>query len=210
MTDLIIVGASGFGRELLNMIEEINSIEPTWNVLGFIDDDLHALDGFDIKCKVLGTIKDWKPVGEELYALAIASPKIKERIVPQLKEKSVKFATIISPTAEFGKRTIIGEGVIVFAGARGSVDISIGNYVFFNSRVNVGHDAVIGDYSTIAPYVCISGKTEIGKCVNVGVQASTYPGVKIGDYATVGMGSAVISRVKPGTTVMGVPARAIF
>ena len=36
----------------------------------------------------------------------------------------------------------------------------------------------------------------MGKCVNVGALASTFPGVKIGDYATIGMNSAVIRRVK--------------
>ncbi len=41
----------------------------------------------------------------------------------------------------------------------------------------------------------------------IGTNASTYPRVKIGSYATVGMNSAVIRRVKPGTTVMGVPAK---
>lgn len=207
--DLIIVGASGFGRELLSVIEEINAAQPTWNVLGFIDDNLSALDGFDIEYKVLGTIKDWKPTEKEMYALAIASPKIKEKIVPQLKEKGAKFATILAPTAAIGKRSTIGEGVVMFKDAGISVDVTVGNFVFFNGRSSVGHDCVIGDYTTLSPYVCISGKTVIGKCVNIGTLASTHPGVIVGDYATIGMNSAAIRRVKPGTTVIGVPATKI-
>ncbi len=210
MKDIIIVGASGFGRELLSLIESINDIEPTWNVLGFIDDNPEALDGFDIEYTVLGSIRDWKPMGNELYALAIAAPKIKEKIVPQLKEKGAEFATIISPTASIGKRTIIGEGVVIAGEVVITVDVKIGDFVFLNGRDNIGHDVVIGDYCTLAPYVCISGKTVIGRCVNIGVLASTYPGVMIGDHATIGMNSAVIRRVKPGTTVMGVPAKTIY
>lgn len=210
MKDLIIVGASGFGRELLSVIESINAVEPTWNVLGFIDDNLSALDGFDIEYKVLGTIRDWKPIGDELYALAIASPKVKEKIVPQLKEKGAKFATIISATATVCERSVLGEGVVIFGDTGISVDVTIGNYVFFNSLGGIGHDTVIGDYCTFGPKVCISGHTKIGKCVNVGALASTYPGITVGDYATIGMNSAAIRRVKPGTTVMGVPAKAIY
>ena len=209
MKDLIIVGASGFGRELLSMVESINNIEPTWNVLGFIDDNSEALDGFDIEYRVLGSIKDWKPIGAEFYALAIASPKVKEKIVPQLKEKGAKFAKIISPTVSIGKRTTLGDGVVIFGEVGISVDVTIGDFVFINGRDNIGHDVVIGDYCTLAPYVCISGKTVIGKCVSIGVLASTYPGIKIEDYATIGMNSAVIRRVKQGTTVMGVPAKII-
>ena len=63
MQDIIIVGASGFGREILETIETINKQNPSWNVLGFIDDNLKALDGFDIPYKVLGTIRDWQPTG---------------------------------------------------------------------------------------------------------------------------------------------------
>lgn len=209
MTDLIIVGASGFGRELLATIESINEIEPTWNVLGFIDDDPDALDGYEIDYKVLGFITDWKPKGEELYALGIANPRTKEKIVPILKNRGARFATVIAPTATVERGTKLGEGVVAFGYTGISVNVRVGNFVFFNAMVGIGHDADIGDYCTFGPKACISGKTSIGKCVNVGALASTYPGVSVGDYATIGMNSAVIRRVKPNTTVIGVPAKII-
>ena len=209
MTDLIIVGASGFGRELLSIIESINAIKQRWRILGFIDDNLNALDGFPLEYKVLGTIKEWQPIGEEQYALAIAAPLIKEKIVPLLKERGARFATIIDSTVAIGERTTVGEGVVMFGEVGISVDVTIGDYVFFNARDTVGHDAVIGDYCTLAPNVCISGKTRMGKCVNVGVLASTYPGITVGDYAMIGMNSCAIRNVKPGTTVIGVPAKLI-
>lgn len=207
MQDVIIVGASGFGREVLALIETCNNAAPTWNVLGYIDDNLHALDGFDLPHKVLGTIQGWQPTGKEQYVLAIAAPRTKEIIVAKLKERGAVFATIIAPTASVGARTKIGEGVVMFGEVGISVDITIGDFVFFNALVGVGHDTVIGDFCTFGPKVCISGGTKIGKCVNVGALASTYPGIKVGDYATIGMNSAAIHRVKENTTVVGVPAR---
>ena len=209
MKDLIIVGASGFGRELLAVIEDINCIEPTWNVRGFIDDNPNALDGFDTGYKVLGPIAGWKPLGDEMYALAIASPTIKEKIVPKLKENGAKFATILSPSVLIGKRSTLGEGVVMAGGVWISVDVTIGDFVFFNAQAMVGHDAVIGDYTTVSARAHITGKVVVGRCVNIGTVASIYPGITVGDYATVGMNSAVIRRVKPGTTVIGVPAKVI-
>ena len=38
MKDLIIIGASGFGREVDWLVGRINKAEPPWNLLGFIDD----------------------------------------------------------------------------------------------------------------------------------------------------------------------------
>lgn len=209
MQDVIIVGASGFGREVLELVESINRLKPTWNVLGFIDDNLRALDGYALNCKVLGTIKDWRPSGDEKYVLAIAAPRVKEKLVPELKARGAKFATIIAPTAMIGGRSTVGEGVVMFSDVGISVDVTIGDFVFLNGQVGIGHDAVVGDYCTFGPRVSISGATKIGKCVNVGAAASTYPGITVGDYATIGMNSAAIRRVKPNTTVMGVPATAL-
>lgn len=207
MKDIIIVGASGFGREVLNTIEEINKIDPIWNVLGFIDDNPRALDAFPLKYKVLGSIEEWVPVDQEFYVLGIADPKTKEKIVPLLKQKGARFGTIISPTAEIAKGSQLGEGTVIFGYTGISVNVTIGDFVFFNSMVGVGHDAVIGDYCTFGPKACISGYTTMGKCVNVGALASTYPGITVGDYATIGMNSAAIRRVKANTTVIGVPAK---
>lgn len=207
MEDIVIVGASGFGREVLEMINSINKVQPTWNVLGFIDDNLNALDGFDVGYRVLSSIRDCRPTDKEQYVLAIAAPTTKEKVVPQLKEKGARFATIIAPGVTIGERTMLGEGVVAFGQVGISVDCRIGNFVFFNALDGIGHDTVIGDYCTFGPKVCISGATKIGKCVNVGALASTYPGIEVGDYATIGMNSAAIRRVKANSTVIGVPAK---
>ena len=209
MEDLIIVGASGFGREVLEAVRAINRVMPRWNVLGFLDDNVHALDGFDITPKVLGTIRDWEVRGDEQYVLAIAAPRTKERIVSVLKAKGARFASVIDPTVRIGERTRIGEGLVAFSQVDISVDCRIGDFVFFNSLGAIGHDAVIGDYCTFGPKVCISGATNMGKGVNVGALASTFPGIEVGDYATIGMNSAAIKRVKAETTVIGVPAKAL-
>lgn len=55
MKDLIIFGASGFGREVAWLVERINKIEPTWNILGFVD-DADDIQGTKINdYKVLGS-----------------------------------------------------------------------------------------------------------------------------------------------------------
>ena len=43
MKNIVLYGASGFGREVAYIIERINKISPTYNLLGFLDDG----DGFD-------------------------------------------------------------------------------------------------------------------------------------------------------------------
>ena len=39
MKNIVIIGAGGVGREVSLIIQQINELEPTWNLLGFIDDN---------------------------------------------------------------------------------------------------------------------------------------------------------------------------
>lgn len=209
MTDLIIVGAGGFGRETLMMIEEINASEPKWNVLGFIDDNLCALDGINCEKHILGKIADWEIKEGVFFVLSIAEPHTKKVIAELLKSRGAKFATLIHPTSRLGKNTTIGEGVILAARTDVTTNIKLGNFVFLNVASQVGHDCIIGDYCTLFPNSSVAGGSVLGDGVTVGTSAATYPGVKVGEYATIGMNSAVIRNVKPNTTVMGVPAKRI-
>ena len=39
MRDIAIYGAGGLGREIACVLKKINMVTPTWNLLGFFDDD---------------------------------------------------------------------------------------------------------------------------------------------------------------------------
>ena len=210
LQDLIIVGASGFGRELLMTIKDINSEEAKWNVRGFIDDNLEALNGIKCSHKILGTIKEWIPDDDSYYAMAIADPKAKRIVAQQLKAKGAKFATIIHQSAHIGEETEIGEGLVMFSHTDISVNCKIGDFVFLSTFSQIGHDSIIGNYCTLFPTCSIAGGGELEEGVLIGTGASTYPNIKLGEYATVGMNSAVIRNVKSNNTVMGVPAKKVF
>jgi hypothetical protein len=51
---LVIIGASGFGREVAWLVQEINQHTPTWDVLGFIDQNPQVLDGLEVPFPLLG------------------------------------------------------------------------------------------------------------------------------------------------------------
>lgn len=209
MQKLIIVGAGGFGRELLQMVKEINEISPTWKMLGFLDDDSKALHDVECEFSIIGGIEGWKPIGNEVYAIALANPKLKKRVVSALEAAGCGFATIIHPTARVSDHVKVGKGLIMKSYSSISVNVEIGDFAFFNLMAGAGHDCVIGDFCMLGPRCSLSGHTTLGEGVTVGAHASTYPGVAVGDYATIGMNSAAVRKVKSNTTVMGVPAKVI-
>ena len=52
MKNLIIIGVGGVGREIALIVEQINAIEETWNLVGFIDDNSsnwgHVINGYSV------------------------------------------------------------------------------------------------------------------------------------------------------------------
>ncbi len=206
MKEIIIVGASGFGREMVKYIEDINAASPTWVLKGFIDDNLNALDDKPCNYKVLGTIKDWRPSDNEEFVCALAFPTVKQKIVGLLLDRGAHFATLIHPSAMLHSHCSIGEGTVITPNSVISANAVVGDYVSILGS-NVAHDASVGDFSTLSGKCSLNGHVSVGKSVYMGCGVLVAPSKKIGDNATVGIGSVVISNVKAGTKVFGNPAK---
>ncbi len=206
LKDLIIVGAGGMGRELLQWIKDINTVEPEWNILGFIDDNDKALDEKKCDYRIIGSISEWDVKDDQYFAMAIAEPTTKEKVVRILKNRGAEFATIIHPKARIGQFNEIGEGSVLYPDASLSVNIKIGSFVTLLGST-VGHDAEIGDFSSIMGNCNINGNVKIGKRVFFGCQVITVPSRKIGDDAYVGAGSVVMTNIRKNSKVMGYPAK---
>ena len=116
MKNLIIVGAGGFGREafyLAKAVKEANN--PDWCIKGFIDDNLHALDGKDCDYPILATISDWHVGPDEVFVIGVASPLAKEKLVEVMRKKGAEFISLIHPRAAVNEKAKIGNVVIITA-----------------------------------------------------------------------------------------------
>ena len=209
MKDLYLVGAGGCGREVLNMILDMQAqYGPKWNIKGFLDDTDDPLKNKACDYRVVGTIRDYKPAPNDVLLMCIASPRAKQKLVPMLKERGAVFDSFISPFAYMGRHNQIGEGAIVYGGFNMSVNVRIGNFATLLG-CSFGHDVSIGDYCTISGNCGLMGYVKVGNGVFMGDSVRVAPHVEIGDNASAHIGSIVVRNVKPGTTVFGNPAREI-
>jgi len=206
MKDIIIVGASGFGREVLRLIEDINQSGKKWIIKGFIDDNPNALYGVECEYSVIGSIQDWNPSENEEFACALAFPEVKRRVVDSLKTRGAVFATLIHPAALVNPHSTILEGAVITTNCSISDNATIGRFATILGS-GVAHDASVGDYSTLSGRCALNGHVQCGSMVYMGCGVLVAPSKKIGDGATVGIGSVVISNVKAGTKVFGNPAK---
>ncbi len=211
MKDLIIIGASGFGREVAWLVERINQKTPVWNMVGFVDDnpELHGIDvnGYP----VLGGCEALASYPESYAVCAVGSAKIRKKIIDKVKSimPSQKFATLIDPTVEISTLVKIGEGSIICAHNILTVNIKIGAHVIVNLDCTIGHDAVIEDFVTVYPSANISGITHIGEGSELGTGMQIIQGKTVGCNTIIGAGAVVVKDIPENCVAVGSPAKPI-
>ncbi len=195
MKEIVIIGAGGIGREVAHFIEEINEISPTWNIIGFIDENIEIhnkeLNGY----KVLGGLNALTELNVKPYVVvAIANCTVKKKIVERLEGK-FDFATIIYPTVKVSKYIEIGKGSIIYPGVILTVNTKIGNHVLLSGNCGIGHDTVIGDYSSVLWGSNFSGYDNVGESCFIGVGTKVIQGINISDGNRISAGMTVTEDV---------------
>lgn len=210
MKPLVIAGAGGFGREVCQLVHDINSVTPMWQLLGFLDDYNHSLDCLSHYPPILGNLESYRSHDRPAIVCAVAKPQSRARMVARLNELDAQWTTLVHPTASVGAGSTIGAGTILCRGATVTVDATIGEHVHLNCNSVVGHDARLGSLCTLSCFVDICGNVQLDDGVFLGSHASVLPHAHVESWATVGAGSVVVTRVLAGETVFGVPAKRLW
>jgi len=204
---LYVYGAGGMGREIFELVNKINEKEQKWEVCGYIDD---GKSGDTIEGdKIVGGFDFLEKLTEDVdVVIGIADTSTKKKLIEKLQFKpNISFPAIMHPEANISKTCIIKKGCIVTYGCTVATNAILEDFVFMNTGSDVGHDTIIGKYSTIMPSVNISGCCEIGECVLFGTKASIIPGKKVGNKSTIGAGAVVFRDIPEKVTVLGNPGK---
>ncbi|WP_373077086.1 acetyltransferase [Fusobacterium varium] len=208
MKDIVIIGAGGFAREVIWLIEEINMHKKEWNILGLIDDALELIGKEINNYKVLGNIEYLNTLDKEIYAtIAIGNGNIRKEIIEKVKNR--KYATLIHPNVQKSKFVKIEEGVIICSNNILTVNIEIGKHSIINLNSTIGHDVKLKDYVTILPGCNISGNVNIGESSVLGTGTTIIQNKKVGKNVIIGAGTVVIRDIEDNCTVVGNPAKVI-
>ena len=206
MKRLVIVGAGGYGREMYFAAKRALGYWKEWEIAGFLDDNLAALDAYKNYPTILGKVEEYEIAADDVFITALGSLKSRRACVEALEKRGAKFISIIDRDAFIGGDVHIGDGVFIAHGAVLTAAISIGNHSCIFHNTTVGHDTQIGEFSHIYAQCAIGGNVHIGSGVSIYPGATIVPRRNSGDNAVVGINSSVIVDVLPGTTVFGSPA----
>ena len=208
MNNILIYGAGGYGREVACILNRINKVEQTWNLIGFVDDGLPVGERNEYG-KVVGRLDYLNNLSEKTaLVIPIGNPKIIHKIVGSITNSNVYFPNIIDPDVFFLDKDSVcmGHGNVFSPKTVVSCNVKIGDFNLFNMNDGIGHAATIGNCNVIMPNVNISGGVVIGDRNLFGVKSSILQYLIMGNDNQVGAHSLITRKAKDGFTYVGVPA----
>jgi len=198
---LLILGAGGHGRAVADVAAACG-----FTVAGFTEP---AGAGAD----VVGTDDDLPALaarlGLDAGLVGVGSTALRRRrlLFDRLGRAGLPAPPLLHPRATASPSARLGAGTVVFAGSVVGAGVEIGANAVLYSGVLVEHDCRVGDDAWLSPGVVLSGAVTIEPGAFLGAGAVVVPGVTIGRDAVVAAGAVVVRDVRPGVTVLGVPAR---
>lgn len=210
MKNLIIVGAGGFGREIYNLAIDCQVNNAGFRIIGFLDDNSAALDGFDSFKPVIGSIADYTIQKDDVFVVSIGNVQIKKKVTNQIIDKGGEFYTLIHPSASIAPDAKVGKGCVIMHHAFLGSKSTCGDYVLVQLSAVVGHDVTIGHNCRIDCHVVLVGGIVLKDDVTIHTSAVINQKVTVGKGANVAACSFVIRNVKENTTVFGNPARKLL
>ncbi len=208
---VVIVGASGFAREVLDIFVTCREHKQDLEVLGFIVDEKYGRPGDLVNDKpILGDFS-WlaERAKEVAVCMGVGDPGLRLKLVTRCRKLEARYCGVIHPQCLMTKWMEIGTGTVIAAGCIFTNHIVLGDFVQINLACTIGHDVKLGDFATLAPGVNVSGNVTIGVGAYVGTGANIIEKVTIGDWSVIGAGATIIKDVPPNTTVVGVPGRIV-
>lgn len=200
---IVVYGAGGFGREIVWLAQSCKDFD----VVAIVDDDpgLHGSLMNNVQVMALGEVK--AKFTDAVVVVAVGSPRVRERIIHKVEQQGLRTARLIHPNTEMSQWVEIGQGVVICAGCILTTNICLKDHVQINLDCTIGHDVVMGEYTTLAPGVHVSGWVHFGKRVYVGSGAVFINGTQdaplvVGDDAVIGAG-AVVTRSVPQCETWG-------
>lgn len=209
MKKLIIVGGGGMGRSVYCIAKGSIGFEEEFTIKGFIDDNIHSLDGFDGYPPVLGTIDGYEAEEGDVFVCSIGNTKTKKIVCEKLKTKGAKFFTLIHKTAIVRQNAKIGDGCIIADFASVGADCKIGESCLIQTFSIAAHDCKIGNYVRIDTHSTCVGGVVVEDMATIHTTAVVSHKVVVGEGAVVAAMSFVIKKVMPYTTVYGNPAKTL-
>lgn len=204
MKELIIIGAGGYAKSVLDSIDTMN-----FRMVGFLDDIKPKgtnHQGYPVLGDSIESIEDYN---NYVFFVAIGNNAKRKIWFDKLKQFGLSLINVIDKSAIVSPHASLGEGCFIGKLAILNHGSAVGDNCVINTRALIEHGCRIDSHVNISTNATLNGDviTEEGSFVGSGTVINGQ--LTIGAWSLVGSGAVVIRDVKPRTTVVGCPAKEI-
>ena len=186
MEKLLLVGAGGFGRVVLEHASALYDC-------AFLDDgDATVVDGVP----VIGRTSEMASFYPEykLFLVTIGNNKLRERLYTDAASIGFTFPNIIHPSAYVSPHAHIGNGCVILNNTVVQNNARCGDCCILNPGVELHHDSTIGSYCLVYTNSVVRSLTMVGNRVWIGSTATISTSAVVPDDTTIGDGEVYSKR----------------
>ena len=177
MEKLLLVGAGGFGRVVLEHASAIYDC-------AFLDDgDAAIVDDVPVIGKT-GEMASLYPE-YKLLLVTIGNNKLRERLYKEAASIGYTFPSIIHPSAYISPHAHIGSGCVILNNAVVQNNSRCGDGCILNPGVELHHDSTIGSYCLVYTNSVVRSLTLVGDRVWIGSTATVPTSAIVPDDAVI-------------------------
>jgi acetyltransferase EpsM len=212
VTKIVILGGAGDGAVVAEAIRDLAANGARISIHGFLDDAVPQ-GSAPLGAPVLGALHEWPRLDPDVVFIA-ALHKVKQMesrasLIARLGIPETRWTSVIHPTARVAGDVRVGAGSFLAAYAVVQPGSRIGRHVSIRAGANVGHDAVLEDFSYAGPNSTLAGRAVLEQGAHLGPNAAVLDQRRVGRYSVVGLCSAVTRDIPEREIWMGVPARRV-
>ena len=189
---LILIGASGFGREVLWVCRRAGLA-----VAGFCDDAADKQSGLLDGVPLLGAVEQAavRYGAGTCFHIAVGDNRARQHLAERALACGWGPVAVIDPSAMLAPDAVVEPGAYVGIGSVVSCQTLVARFAIINHQVTLGHEAVVGAFAQLCPGVRVSGGCTLGEGALLGSNAAILPGKRMGNWSVLGAGSVAMSDI---------------
>lgn len=210
MEKILIIGASGHAKVIVDIIEKQNK----YNIFGFLDTFKQKGEKL-FNYNILGTEDDLNDIVSQNKIsgcfIAIGDNYTRKTMASKIFDMNpnITFINAIHPNALIGKNVQIGQGNAIMPGTIINSDSHIGNFCILNTNSFLEHDGKMEDYSSISSGVRTGGNLTLMEGSAICIGATVLENIVIEKDTIIGAGSLVNKNIPNLVVAYGVPVKII-
>jgi sugar O-acyltransferase (sialic acid O-acetyltransferase NeuD family) len=208
MNDIIVVGASGYGREVFQYVKDIAAHRPDVRPKGLLDDDPSLRAGVGGEA-IIGDTRTYAIQADDRFVVSAGNPAVRQSLAERLAGRGATFMTLVHPTAYVSPSARIGTGCVVSPFASVGSRAQLDDHVLLVMYASVAHDCSVGSFCSFSPYAAVAGGSVVGPRVFFGGHALVTPMRHVGQDCKIAAGAVVYRDVPDGSLAAGNPAKVL-